>query len=246
MDTIDDNDMAVNLINMSLNKDFGDFTRSTRYLLKYFSIQKGYRITSQPQETSRKKGRVRLIRIASCAFSTKANPKKDKGNPNKGSSCHNWQHDWALKRELPLYLEELRANKKKSEHRLQDQVGHKPEVAFAQNWSSISTNPGNLTGLQLNIFLNYQGIRKDMFLVYGGIPDTELDVTGFCDASRQCDKDVRSPSDRVYFVVMRGAVDWKSKKQLPLRCMRHNLIHGCDEKLAMEQFGLGSLLKILE
>nr|GEU47112.1 hypothetical protein [Tanacetum cinerariifolium] len=30
---------------------------------------------------------------------------------------------------------------------------------------------------------------RDMFLVYGGKPDTELDVTCFCNASWQCDKD---------------------------------------------------------
>nr|GEW89795.1 putative retrotransposon protein [Tanacetum cinerariifolium] len=44
-------------------------------------------------------------------------------------------------------------------------------------------------------------------------PDTELDVTGFCDASWQCDKDDTKSQTGYVFVVNGGAVDWKSKKQ---------------------------------
>nr|GFD18214.1 retrotransposon protein, putative, Ty1-copia subclass [Tanacetum cinerariifolium] len=54
---------------------------------------------------------------------------------------------------------------------------------------------------------------KDMFLVYGGNPDTELEVTGFCDASWQCDKDDTKSQTGYVVVVNGGAVDWKSKKQ---------------------------------
>nr|GEX57450.1 hypothetical protein [Tanacetum cinerariifolium] len=42
--------------------------------------------------------------------------------------------------------------------------------------------------------------------------DTELDVTGFCDASWQCDKDDMKSQTGYVFVVNGGAVDWKSKK----------------------------------
>nr|GEY07947.1 putative retrotransposon protein [Tanacetum cinerariifolium] len=49
--------------------------------------------------------------------------------------------------------------------------------------------------------------------MYGGKPDTELDVTGFCDASWQCDKDDTKSQTGYVFVVNGGAVDWKSKKQ---------------------------------
>ncbi|GKB94037.1 retrotransposon protein, putative, ty1-copia subclass [Tanacetum coccineum] len=52
-----------------------------------------------------------------------------------------------------------------------------------------------------------------MFLVYGGKPDTKLNVTGFCDASWQCDKDDTKSQTGYVFVVNGGAVDWKSKKQ---------------------------------
>ena len=52
-----------------------------------------------------------------------------------------------------------------------------------------------------------------MFLVYGGNPDAELDVTGFCDASFQTDKDDTKSQMGYVFVINGGAVDWKSKKQ---------------------------------
>nr|GEX95143.1 putative polyprotein [Tanacetum cinerariifolium] len=55
--------------------------------------------------------------------------------------------------------------------------------------------------------------QKDMFLVYGGKPDTELVVTSFCDASWQCDKDDTKSKTGYVFVINGGAVDWKSKKQ---------------------------------
>nr|GFC42312.1 retrotransposon protein, putative, Ty1-copia subclass [Tanacetum cinerariifolium] len=51
-----------------------------------------------------------------------------------------------------------------------------------------------------------------MFLVYGGKPDTEHDVIGFCDASWQCDKDYTKSQTGYVFVVNGGEVDWKSKR----------------------------------
>ncbi|GKB67976.1 retrotransposon protein, putative, ty1-copia subclass [Tanacetum coccineum] len=44
-------------------------------------------------------------------------------------------------------------------------------------------------------------------------PDTELNVTGFCDASWQCVKDDTKSQTGYVFVVNGGAVDWKNKKQ---------------------------------
>ncbi|GKE57730.1 hypothetical protein Tco_1496915 [Tanacetum coccineum] len=43
--------------------------------------------------------------------------------------------------------------------------------------------------------------------------NTELEVTGFCDASWQCDKDDMKSQTGYVFIVNGGAVDWKSKKQ---------------------------------
>ncbi|GJX49859.1 retrotransposon protein, putative, ty1-copia subclass [Tanacetum coccineum] len=90
----------------------------------------------------------------------------------------------------------------------------RPDVAFAQNLvSRYQQNPGKLHWVAVKHILKYLRNTKDMFLVYGGNPDTELDVTGFCDASWQCDKDDTKSQTGYVFIVNGGAVDWKSKKQ---------------------------------
>nr|GEY06604.1 retrotransposon protein, putative, Ty1-copia subclass [Tanacetum cinerariifolium] len=64
------------------------------------------------------------------------------------------------------------------------------DVAFAQNLvSRYQQNPGKLHWVTVKHILKYLMNTRDMFLVYGGKPDTKLDVTSFCDASWQCDKD---------------------------------------------------------
>ena len=52
-----------------------------------------------------------------------------------------------------------------------------------------------------------------MFLVYGGTPSAELDVTGYCDASWKGDKDDMKSQTGYVFVINGGVVDWRSKKQ---------------------------------
>nr|GFA82942.1 retrotransposon protein, putative, Ty1-copia subclass [Tanacetum cinerariifolium] len=60
----------------------------------------------------------------------------------------------------------------------------RPDVAFAQNLvSRYQQNPGKLHWVAVKHILKYLRNTRDMFLVYGGKPDTELVVTGFCDAS---------------------------------------------------------------
>ncbi|GJV38747.1 retrotransposon protein, putative, ty1-copia subclass [Tanacetum coccineum] len=139
-----DNDMAVNLINRSLNKDFGDFVRNFNMhcvgktvsdlhalLIDYekglkdkvtptpqvFSIQKGRDNKSKPQGNKQKKGKGKADKNKQVVPSQpKPNPKKRKENPNKDQACHHCHMTGHWKRNCPLYLEELRANKKKSEH----------------------------------------------------------------------------------------------------------------------------------
>ncbi|GJV38745.1 hypothetical protein Tco_1411222 [Tanacetum coccineum] len=74
----------------------------------------------------------------------------------------------------------------------------------------------------------YLGNTKDMFLVYEEIPDTELDVTGFYDASWQCDKDDTKSQTGYVFIVNGGAVDWKAKsiQPLPMHATQSE-VHGC-------------------
>ncbi|GJX82951.1 hypothetical protein Tco_0332432 [Tanacetum coccineum] len=81
------------------------------------------------------------------------------------------------------------------------------EVAY------MKKNPGKLHWVAVKHILKYLRNTRDMFLVYGGKPDTELNVTGFCDASWQSDKDDTKSQTGYIFVVNGGAVDWKSKKQ---------------------------------
>nr|GFB44198.1 retrotransposon protein, putative, Ty1-copia subclass [Tanacetum cinerariifolium] len=89
----------------------------------------------------------------------------------------------------------------------------RPDVTFAQNLvSRYQQNPGKLHWVAVKHILKYLRNTRDMFLVYGGKPNTKLDVTGFCDASWQCDKDDTKSQMGYVFVVNRGAVDWKSKK----------------------------------
>nr|GFD03210.1 retrotransposon protein, putative, Ty1-copia subclass [Tanacetum cinerariifolium] len=90
----------------------------------------------------------------------------------------------------------------------------RPDVKFAQNLvSRYQQNPGKLHWVAVKHILKYLRNTKDMFLVYEGNPDTELEVTGFCDASWQCDKDDMKSQTGYVFVVNGGAVDWKSKKK---------------------------------
>nr|GEW56882.1 retrotransposon protein, putative, Ty1-copia subclass [Tanacetum cinerariifolium] len=74
-------------------------------------------------------------------------------------------------------------------------------------------NPGKLYWVAVKHILKYLRNTRDMFLVYGGKPDIKLNVTGFCDASWQCDKDDTKSQTGYVFVINGGAVDWKTKKQ---------------------------------
>ncbi|GJS48954.1 retrotransposon protein, putative, ty1-copia subclass [Tanacetum coccineum] len=75
---------------------------------------------------------------------------------------------------------------------------------------------------------------RDMFLVYGRKPEAEQMVTGFCDASWQCDKhDTKSQTGYV-FVVNGGAVDWKSKKQTTIAMSAAQAEYMAASEAAME------------
>nr|GFA33149.1 retrotransposon protein, putative, Ty1-copia subclass [Tanacetum cinerariifolium] len=139
-----DNDMAVNLINRSLNKDFGDFVRNFNMhcvgktvtelhalLIDFkkglkdkaptpqvFTIQKGRDNKPKPQANKKVKGKGKADKnkqVMPYQPKLKPNPLKRKENPNKDQACHHCHVVGHWKRNCPLYLEELRANKKKSE-----------------------------------------------------------------------------------------------------------------------------------
>ncbi|GKC26334.1 retrotransposon protein, putative, ty1-copia subclass [Tanacetum coccineum] len=131
-----DNDMAVNLINMSLNKDFGDFVRNFNMHIhallidfekglkdkaptpQVFTIQKGRDNKPKPQANKKVKGKGKADKnkqVVPYQPKPKPNPLKRKENPNKDQACHHCHVAGHWKRNCPLYIEELRANKKKSE-----------------------------------------------------------------------------------------------------------------------------------
>nr|GEZ02280.1 hypothetical protein [Tanacetum cinerariifolium] len=66
---------------------------------------------------------------------------------------------------------------------------------------TLRKNPGKLHWVAVKHIRKYLRNTRDMFLVYGGKPDTELDVTSFCDASWQCDKDDTKSQMGYVFVV---------------------------------------------
>ncbi|GJV02023.1 retrotransposon protein, putative, ty1-copia subclass [Tanacetum coccineum] len=111
----------------------------------------------------------------------------------------------------------------------------RPDVAFAQNLvSRYQQNPGKLHWVAVKHILKYLRNTRDMFLVYGGKPDTELNVTGFCDASWQCDKDDTKSQTGYVFVVNGGAVDWKSKKQTTIAMSAAQAEYMAASEAAME------------
>ncbi|GJT04238.1 hypothetical protein Tco_0838700 [Tanacetum coccineum] len=90
----------------------------------------------------------------------------------------------------------------------------RPDVAFAQNLTSrFQQNPGELHWTTVKNILKYLRNTKDMFLVYGGNPITELRVECYCDARFETDRDDTKSQTGYVFVLNRGAVDWKSSKQ---------------------------------
>ncbi|GJV70442.1 retrotransposon protein, putative, ty1-copia subclass [Tanacetum coccineum] len=260
----------------------------------------------------------------------KPNPLKRKENPNKDQACHHCHVAGHWKRNCPLYIEELRANKKKSEGRLEivnswillkcvnvdDKQLLKPcremfdlvlpsglvlklnncyyapsivrgvvslscllDLGFhhtiASNGISVSLNgKWNLTkkmamdgkrqtrrAIRILIAIagtmimrygkwmlkadlldmvvrwkdilwsNLKGAQGQMWhfaqtwsrsiitriQCTGGNPDTELEVTGFCDASWQCDKDdTKSQTGYVFVVKWRSSRLEEQKAEQPL------------------------------
>ncbi|GJS40536.1 retrotransposon protein, putative, ty1-copia subclass [Tanacetum coccineum] len=90
----------------------------------------------------------------------------------------------------------------------------RPDVAFAQNLTSrFQQNPSELHWTAVKNILKYLRNTKDMFLVYGGNPSTELRVECYCDAGFETDRDDTKSQTGYVFVLNGGAVDWKSSKQ---------------------------------
>ncbi|GKA90118.1 zinc finger, CCHC-type containing protein, partial [Tanacetum coccineum] len=78
----------------------------------------------------------------------------------------------------------------------------------------MNKSQGAQTPKEVNFtILKYLRNTKDMFLVYGGNPNTELRVECYCDSGFETDKDDTKSQTGYVFVLNGGAVDWKSSKQ---------------------------------
>ncbi|GJU23130.1 retrotransposon protein, putative, ty1-copia subclass [Tanacetum coccineum] len=90
----------------------------------------------------------------------------------------------------------------------------RPDVAFTQNIiSRFQQNPGEPHRTTVKNILKYLRNTKDMFLVYGGNLEAELQVDCYCDARFETDRDDIKSQTGYVFVLNGGAVDWKSSKQ---------------------------------
>ncbi|GKB85217.1 retrotransposon protein, putative, ty1-copia subclass, partial [Tanacetum coccineum] len=87
------------------------------------------------------------------------------------------------------------------------------EVNRMKNVPYASANPCELHWTAVKNILKYLRNTKDMFLVYGGNPSTELRVECYCDAGFKTDRDDTKSQTGYVFVLNGGAVDWKSSKQ---------------------------------
>ena len=122
----------------------------------------------------------------------------------------------------------------------------RPDVAFAQNLvSRYQQNPGKLHWTAVKRILKYLRNTKDLFLVYGGNPETKLCVTGFCDASWQCDKDDTKSQTGYVFIINGGAVDWKSQKQSTIAMQSAEAEYVAASEAAMEAVWISKFIEDL-
>nr|GEW71227.1 retrotransposon protein, putative, Ty1-copia subclass [Tanacetum cinerariifolium] len=155
---------------------------------------------------------LRLIGLNQSAYIDKILKKFNMQNSKNGFIPIEVKHD--LSNEMCASLDEEKAYMKKVPYAsavgsiMYDVRCTRPDVAFAQNLvSRYQQNLRKLHWVAVKHILKYLRNTKDMFLVYGGNPDIELEVTGFCDASWQCDKDDTKSQTGYVFVVNGGAVD---------------------------------------
>nr|GFC91358.1 retrotransposon protein, putative, Ty1-copia subclass [Tanacetum cinerariifolium] len=89
----------------------------------------------------------------------------------------------------------------------------KDDKARMQNVPYASASPGEAQWTVVKNILKYLRRTKDMFLVYGGNSDAELQVKCYCDAGFETDRDDTKSKTGYVFTLNGGAVVGKSSKQ---------------------------------
>ena len=88
----------------------------------------------------------------------------------------------------------------------------RPDVNLAVSLvGRYQSNPGKEHWTVVNNILKHLKRTKDMFLLYGG--DEELDVNGYVDASFHTDPDDSKSQTGYVYMLNGGAVSWCSCKQ---------------------------------
>ncbi|GJZ75442.1 hypothetical protein Tco_0639907 [Tanacetum coccineum] len=83
----------------------------------------------------------------------------------------------------------------------------RPDVAFAQNITNyFQQNPGECHWTAVKNILKYLTNTKDMFLVYGGNPEADLQVDCYCDAGFETDRDDTKSQTGYVFILNGGAI----------------------------------------
>ncbi|GJY31668.1 retrotransposon protein, putative, ty1-copia subclass [Tanacetum coccineum] len=95
------------------------------------------------------------------------------------------------------------------------------EMKRMQNVPYASANPGEAHWTAVKNIIKYLRNTKDMFLVYGGNPEAELQVKCYCDAGFETDRDDTKSQTGYVFILNGGTVVWKSpNKVLCTTCQR--------------------------
>ncbi|GJY53237.1 hypothetical protein Tco_0444901 [Tanacetum coccineum] len=108
----------------------------------------------------------------------------------------------------------------------------RPDVAFAQNMTSrFQQNPGEPHWTAVKNILKYLRNTKDMFLVYGGNPSTELRVECYCDVGFETDRDdTKSQTGYVSFEWRRSGLE---ELQAKVQCNWLGIVPTINEPLNM-------------
>ncbi|GJY54054.1 putative RNA-directed DNA polymerase [Tanacetum coccineum] len=99
-------------------------------------------------------------------------------------------------------------NSKHGHIRMQERLDLNKSQGAQRPKEPIST--GELHSTAVKNILKYLRNTKDMFLVYGGNPSTELRVECYCDVGFENDRDDTKSQIGYVFILNGGAVDWKS------------------------------------
>ena len=190
-----DNDMSINLINRSLNKDFSDFVRNFNMhcvgktiadlhalLIDYekglkekaltpqvLTIQKGRVSKPKPQANKRANGKGKQDKGKQQVVTyqkPKSNPPQKKNNSQKDQACHHCNTLGHWKRNCPLFLHELQQNKNKKQEQGTAASGNLFKIELF-NLSYKFNSWVYDTGCGIHVCNTLQGFKEERKISYG-------------------------------------------------------------------------------